>query len=134
MKGISAIVVTILLVLITISLVGFVFVFFQRSVSEAAGTTTEQQQQLQTQLGKQISIDNAAGTIVTIRHAGTGAINLTNDLSVYVNNVPVACAWGNPDVLLQPGNTATCTLASPCASDSTVKVTAPAAPAEFTCG
>ena len=123
MKGVSAVIVVILLLLISLSIIGFVFVFFQRTASSASGQTEEQQKQLQQGLGKQIRIDNAAGTSIAIRHMGSVALNLTGEVSVYVNNAAASCTW-NTGALLQPGGTAICTLASSC-TGSSVKITAP---------
>ena len=135
MKGVSTLVVVILLLLITISLVGFVFIFFQRSATQAAGQAEEQQEQVQSSLGKTIRIDNVAVTTVIVRHTGTVALNLTAEATVYVNNVAAACTnnWGAfQHVLLQTGNTATCTLGSPCTGQE-VKVTTPGGSATDDC-
>ena len=147
MKGISTLVVVILLLLITISLIGFVFVFFQRTLTGVTEQTEEAAEKVQENIGKQLRIDNALGQSVVVRHVGTVAINKTADVSVYINNVlqtmstaavppnPPAgsVGWATPLTLLNASSTATITLGTACATGAAVKITTPAGAATETC-
>ena len=125
MKGVSTIIIVILMLLIAISLIGFVSVFLQRSVSTAADQAGTQQQQIQTQLTKQLRIDNVAGTAVTVRNTGTATITLATEVTVYKDEVIQTCTWSVATLPL--GGVATCTLPSAC-TGGMVKAVAPAGP------
>lgn len=124
MKGITPVVAVILLLLITISMVGFAFVWFTR-IGEL--TTQQTQQQLQSELDRQamkIRIDAAPTTSVTIRNIGTQDIPGAQ-IAVFVDNVAKTC--GPALGTLTVGSIATCTYsAGTCAAGTgTVRVTAP---------
>lgn len=74
MKAISAVIATIMLLMITVSLIGVFYVFS----STLAGTTTsssgQQASQLTTQLSFCMQIDNIYGNQVTLRNCGKGVI------------------------------------------------------------
>jgi len=74
MKAISAIIATIMLLMITVSLVGVFYVFS----STLAGTTTssggQQASQLASQLSMCMQIDNILGNQITLRNCGKGII------------------------------------------------------------
>jgi hypothetical protein len=131
MKGVSTLVVVILLLLITISLIGFVFIFFQRTASDVAGQTKEQLEQTTGNIGKAVRIDNAVGTSVAVMHVGSVAINLATEVTAYINNVVKTCTWSAGT--LNPGGTATCTLNETCAAGADIKLTAPAGPVTEEC-
>lgn len=125
MKGITPVVAIILLLLITISMVGFAFVWFTR-VSQLA--TSETEAQLRGQLtadAQKIRIDAATTTAVSIRNTGTQDIN-TTQISFFIDNAAVSCdaTWTG---MLTAGSTKTCTYVPPktCAAAATVKVSAP---------
>lgn len=126
MKGITPIVATILLLLITISMVGFAFVWFNR----VGQLTTEQtQQQLQNQLSQQaqkIRIDAATTTVAAIRNIGTSSIPLAQ-ITLFINSASRQCSPWVPAIDLAPGATATCTWtgAACVAGTDIIKVTAP---------
>ena len=73
-KAISAIIATIMLLMVTVSLVGVFYVFS----STLAGTTTssggQQASQLASQLSMCMQIDNILGNQVTLRNCGKGII------------------------------------------------------------
>ncbi len=125
MKGITPVIAIILLLLITISMVGFAFVWFTR-VSELA--TEQTQNQMQKDLDRQsqkIRIDAAAGAAVTIRNIGTKSIPKPQ-IAVFVDNNAKTCdaAWTGD---LAAGVVATCTYTGTACTSGTsvVKVTAP---------
>lgn len=96
MKGITAVIAIILLLLITISMVGFAFVWFQRVAQISTDTATTQ---LTTQLnatGQKILIDNiATNGNITLRHAGSSSTD-TSLVGVYVDSAKITCAWDVP--------------------------------------
>ncbi|GEM_PF-1277528 len=89
MKGITEIVATILLVLITISLVGMASLFFNRTQSAAAQVGEERLEETLAQIGTSFKIDYADKNKVFIRNLGN--IQLKN-MDVYVNNVRMKIA------------------------------------------
>ncbi len=136
MKGITPVIAIILLLLITVAMVGFALVWFQRFVS-ATGSQTEQN--LQTQLDQQskvisvVNIDNSGVTsIISIKNIGTRTISLT-ELAMFVDSVRVGidetagCAdgGGTPVTTIATGSTIDCTLDSFCDAGSRLKITAP---------
>jgi len=129
MKGITPVIAVILLLLITISMVGFAFVWFSR----VAQTATEQtEKQLQTDLdrqGKKVAIDNIGSGSVTLRNIGTSNI-AAGDLKLYVNNTAQAACDA---VSIAAGGTSTCNLNPPCGDGGTMKVTSPGNQDQITC-
>jgi len=85
MKAISAVIATIMLLMITVSLVGVFYVFS----STLAGTTTDSGSAQTSLLTKQLSacvrIDNIIGSQITVTNCGKGII--TNDsLAVFIDD------------------------------------------------
>jgi flagellin-like protein len=129
MKGITPVIAVILLLLITIAMVGFAFVFFTRIANTAANAT---QQQLGSELdrqGKTINIENidASTSTVTLRNIGTRTI-LASDIKIYTNgasNNSYSCSS------ISPGSTADCTrtangaIEDVCPASTTFRVVAP---------
>lgn len=125
MKGITPVIAIILLLLITISMVGFAFVWFTR-VSELATQQTQAQLEEQlTQQAQKIRIDAVASTAdrVTVRNSGSQSIPL-NKISVFVAGGSRTCTW-LPTGDLAVGATTTCTWSGACTSGQLIKVTAP---------
>jgi len=85
-KGISAVIATILLLLIAIAITGFAFTFFSRTVETTSNATQSQLQQQTQQIGTLFSIEGVDKNQVFIRNKG--ATPLTG-LAFYVNNVNV---------------------------------------------
>jgi len=136
MKGITPVIAIILLLLITISMVGFAFVWFSR-VTSSAGAQIENStlSQLRTQ-GQRISIENInpSGATVTVRNSGTVSIDQT-ELALYINNgIFPTCIGGWTPTSMAPGGRMTCDFnASACTSGYTVKVVAPGGQDVSTC-
>ena len=123
-KGITDIIAVVLLLMITISMIGFAWLWFQRT-SQSAMSKTEAQLQSQQDISRQtIMVDNVyrAGGSVSIRNTGTLVINTTL-VSVYSDGVKVTCDNTFP-VTIAAGGTATCTSVA-IETCSMVKVTAP---------
>ncbi len=126
MKGITPVVAVILLLLITISMVGFSFVWFSR-ISEIA--TNQTQSQMQAQLDQQaqkVRIDSATTTTASIRNVGSRSIALAQ-IAVFIDGGSRTCTWSPATDPLAVGSTATCTWSGAvCASgSSTIKASAP---------
>ncbi|MBI4170658.1 MAG: hypothetical protein HY514_03110 [Candidatus Aenigmarchaeota archaeon] len=133
MKGITPVIAIILLLLITISMVGFAFVWFSR-VSTTAGTNIESQ--LNTTLtasGKKVGIDaiSAATSNVTVRNTGSATI-LTSEIAVYSGGALQTCTWTFGSIA--PGSVASCDWsAGSCTGGTLIRVTAPGGSDENTC-
>ncbi len=133
MKGITPVIAIILLLLITIAMVGFAFVWFSR-VATTSGTNIESQ--LNTTFGasgKKVGIDaiSAAAAAVSIRNTGSATI-AAGEIAVYAGGSVVVCtpALGS----LAPGAVATCDWsAGSCTSGTVIRVTAPGGSDETTC-
>lgn len=127
MKGITPVIAIILLLLITISMVGFAFIWFQRVAQTA---TSAADTQLAGQLNRQAqiaSIDNIDDTNnnITIRHSGTASMS-TSDIAVYLNSTGVTCAWNVPGSWA-PGAFRACTVVGglSCSGTTQVRIAAP---------
>jgi flagellin-like protein len=130
-KGITPVVATILLLIIVIAIVGYSFGFFQR-IFTTAGTTAESEIGGVTGNIKQaVSIDSVSGTSLYLRNTGTAALGVSG-ISAYVNGVQVACDWGTTTTI-GANEVKGCTLASACASGSSLRVTTAGLVATATC-
>ncbi len=85
MKGITPIVATILLLLITISMVGFSFVFVQRTAQTSTQAGETQLNQTISQIGTAFSIENVNNNKVYIRNRGTNALSGLNFLQMEIS-------------------------------------------------
>lgn len=88
-KGITPVIAVILLLLITISIVGIAFTFFQRTTEAATTTGSRQIEQQVSQIGTQFAIEGADKNQVHIRNLGTTSLA---GLAFFVDNNPVAYA------------------------------------------
>jgi flagellin-like protein len=124
MKGITPVIAIVLLLMITISMVGFAFIWFSRMMETTTNQTTASTQQQMSQMSKTIRIDNApAGGSIDVRNTGSSSIAVS-ELSVYINNAAPTCNWGGTTTLA-PGATASCTPNPACTAGQSVKVVAP---------
>lgn len=144
MKGITPVIAIILLLLITISMVGFAFVWFTR-VGELATQQTEEQlkKQLEQQSMK-IRIDSVSKTSpmgVVIRNTGSAAIPIKSIVG-FKNEVNVDCKDGATKFSASSATLAidaivTCTdgRASPegCTTSDKIKITTPGRGDEVSC-
>lgn len=122
MKGITPVVAIILLLLITISLVGFAFIYFTRITETAATNTENQLENIMRQQQIVATIDNQFNNTVYIRNMGSATFALGN-VTVYVNNSIVTCSW-NPGIIT-PGAVSVCTLPNGCGAGGNIKITSP---------
>jgi len=130
MKGITPVIAVILLLLITISLVGFAFIFFTRiteTTSEQIDTQLEQQLLTQQQ---RVSIEAINRTHIFVRSTGTASIPGTS-LVVFVNNSLRNCVF---TTTIAPGGVASCNLTFLCGNEDTIRVTAPGGSDSRDCG
>lgn len=130
MKGITPVIAIILLLMLTVSMVGFAFVWFQRVAASVTNRTASEIASRQNQMAQTIRIDNAGTTTVTVRNTGSVPISNTT-LAVYVDNVLQACTWDVASI--PPLGFAECTPIS-CPVGSTIRVTAPGNSDEDVCG
>ena len=122
MKGITAVISIILLLLITISLVGFAFIYFTRVTEIASQRTQEQLEHVISAQQMVVVIDNIAGNTLVIRNRGSISFGLGN-VSVYANNTLASCTWSPASIA--PSGVATCTMNPACGIGGTVRVTSP---------
>jgi len=87
-KAITSIIAIILILLITISMIGFVFMWFQRTGTDITITIENQTSELTEQVGQQILIDAISGNKIYLRNTGTGVID-NDSIAIYVDDKPV---------------------------------------------
>ena len=126
MKGITPIIAIVLLLAITIAIVGFSFVYFQRIVGGGLQKTYNQSQQFST-VGFSIDSVSTSGNVKVFIRAIGGTLK-ESELVVYVNGtVPRSCDLydlDNKDIdSLGDGETGYCNLTDK--SCSSIKVTGP---------
>ncbi len=122
MKGITPIIAIVLLLMITISMAGFAFIWFQRIGGTALNATQAGVIAQQQAAGKLIAIDNVdvSGGKITIRNIGSYTIQ-SSELSVYKDGSALTCSWDKGSVT--PGGIITCS--ADISGCTTIKVTAP---------
>jgi len=143
MKGITPVIAVILLLLITIAVVGFAFVWFQRIAQTTTDITEGELDALRQQTAKRVSIDaiDVTATKVSIRNRGTVPIPIgtTSEVSVYVGGALKTCTWTGTDCTgisakISPGAVCTCDWPdASCTAGTPVRVTAPGGFDERTC-
>jgi len=119
MKGISAIIVTILLLMISVSMASFGYIFFTQMMSETTQSGTEAVEQVSISLLAGMKIDSLSTNKVYIRN--TGKVDLSQ-FAVFVNDNIDNGAVANPATLV-PGSITTITLSSNLNANDVVKVT-----------
>ncbi len=131
MKGITPVIAIILLLLITISLVGFAFIYFTRVTEIAAARTQEQLENVINAQQMVVVIDNVvvtapASTTLTIRNVGAQNFDANAKVSVYIDNVLVpagSCTWSPADIAA--GGVSSCAIAGTDCTGKVVRVTSP---------
>ena len=137
MKGITPVIAIVLLLMITIALVGFAFIWFQSTFQTTTSTASSQIDKQTTAFGKTVRIDSytpgvqgtTAGT-VSIRNVGSQSI-LAAEIAIFVgglkqNNVPSSPIDANQVALVSFDGTTSC-------SGKSLKVTAPGGSDKTTC-
>lgn len=128
MKGLTPVIGIILLLMITISIVGFAFVWFTRVtgiVTNQTGAAIDQQQQQMVQTVQIDSIDDANDR-VHVRN--TGSVNIgANTIAVYINNALRTCTSWSVDPI-PPDTVSSCTVSGGFTCPANFKVTSPGTP------
>jgi len=131
MKGITPVIAIILLLLITISMVGFAFVWFSKMTQQTTSSISDQTNRQVQAAGERVVIDSATNGNIYIRSIGNQQIPQT-DLQVYLNGGVQACPAGIFPIGI--GTTVDCTVAAlTCNGAATVKVTTPGSTDQVTC-
>jgi len=130
MKGISPIIAVVLLLMITISMVAFAYIWFTRITTGALNQSQSQQEAVQQQAGKRIVIDGINGNLITLRNIGTYSVS-KSEISVFVNGVATTITSGCDK--LDPQKVETCMLAISCPTGGRVRVVSPGMSDEYTC-
>jgi hypothetical protein len=120
MRGVSAIIVTILLLMISVSLASFGYIFFTRTFSSVADTGSETVEQMTTSMLANMKIDSVTPDDHYVYVRNTGSIDL-GQFAVYVNDVVDSGASANP-ATISPGKIATITLSQDLNDGDVVKV------------
>ena len=130
MKGITAVIAMILLLLITIAVVGAAFTFFSGITSTASSAAQNQTSEQVSTISKQVRIDAHNTTSISIRSTGTGTM-AGSEIAVFVDGAPRTCS----PVLgtLVPGSLQTCNFSPACVNGQRIRVTAPGNNAEVLC-
>ncbi len=133
MKGITPVIAIILLLLITISMVGFAFVWFSRVAQESTSDIGKQINNTIGKSAKTVSVPARTTTTVSVRNTGTATI-LTSELALFIDGGVRTCTWAGAITSLAPSAVGTCTFSgAACSSPSVIKVDAPGNSDEVTC-
>ena len=134
MKGITPVVAIILLLMITISMVGFAFIWFSRMFESVSGGVENQTLTELETMRKKIDIENVdtsgSPNVVTIRNIGSANIP-SNQLSFYIDNVFATCTFAATTIAV--GTVEVCDLSAACGAGAKLKVSAPGNTAIYTC-
>jgi flagellin-like protein len=119
MKGITPVIAIVLLLLITVAMVGFAFVWFQSTWTDLSASTGEAITSQSEAMMKTVRIDAVSSTSISVRNMGSKDI-AAGELAVYVNGeVQTGCEA----TAIPAGDIASCTIV--CATGDTVKATSP---------
>ena len=88
MKGVTAIIAIVLLLMITISMTGFVYLFLQRSFESASESSDSQIAQQSRSILTMMKVDSVSGNKIYIRNVGSVPIS-NSSLGVYIGNSAV---------------------------------------------
>lgn len=88
MRGISSIIAIVLLLMITISMAGVVYIFMQRSFTPAFNSTSSQVEGMGKAAQTMMKIDSISGNKVYIRNIGSAPIS-NGSLGIYIGNTLV---------------------------------------------
>ena len=142
MKGITPVVAIILLLMITISMVGFAFVWFNQMLSTVTSDVEDQVTSDVDKMNQKIDIINIAPDEVTVSIRNIGSVGIEDtQLAFFIGvgttsgGAPVDCAFSSSPYNIGPGSVATCTLADNCGdvANEKLKVTAPGNIAIYSC-
>lgn len=108
MRGVSAIIATILILMITVSLAAMAYVFFTQTFGQVTGgagnLTSSQMQAMATAFSLETAYNMTSSTVnVVLRNTGTADIDMSK-VAVYISSKP-ATITGRSSTTLNPGNT-----------------------------
>lgn len=118
MRGVSALIVTILLLMMSVSLASMGYIFITQSASETIEAAETISEQSATNLLSEMKIDSITDNVVQVKNTGKTTIS---NFAVYVNEMPVS-ATSDP-TSIEPGSIAEITLSSTPDPGDVVKVT-----------
>ncbi|OYT57422.1 MAG: hypothetical protein B6U68_01840 [Candidatus Aenigmarchaeota archaeon ex4484_14] len=120
-KGITPVIAIVLLLMITIALIGFAYVWFQHTATGLTSNIGRQVNRTTTQMGESITITSCdvSNKIVYVKNIGSSSIILSNtDLYVEGKLIPDSCGDG----VAAPGKTFSCDLPDDIESGDSVKI------------
>jgi flagellin-like protein len=131
-KGITPVIAVVLLMLITLSIVGFAYVWFNQTTSDIGSSVTNTTESELAKMNKKIRIESCgvSANTVTIRNTGSQSVDLDSELSYTINGAsasPSGCTGS-----LSANAVDTCTFASVSDGD-VVMVSAPGGTHTYTC-
>ncbi|MBN2203288.1 MAG: hypothetical protein JW700_03845 [Candidatus Aenigmarchaeota archaeon] len=118
MKGVSSIIVAILLLIIAVSMTSLAYSFFGEVVSETTETGNEVVEEVKESTLSNVKIDSISDDIVTIRN--TGKVDISH-IAIFVNDMFDAGA--SVPYRLSPGSVGDITLSEPASPGAVIKVT-----------
>jgi len=120
-KGITPVIAIVLLLMITIALIGFAYVWFQHTATGLTSNIGRQVNRTTTQMGESITITSfdTDNRVVYVKNIGSSSIILSKT-DVYVGGklIPNSCGDG----VAAPGKTFNCTLPESIESGDSVKI------------
>jgi flagellin-like protein len=131
-RGVSPVITIVLLVMITISMTGFAFIWFTRMGTGLQDRTEAGAEKTSENIMKIAIIDNVVGganSVITIRNIGSVAI-APGDIAVYVAGQPAVCSGLKA---INPQEIGLCIISEIDCTGSKVKVSAAGGSDEKTC-
>jgi len=128
-KGITPVIAVVLLLMITVALLGFAFIWFQGVWESVAESTEESVVSEVSRMAQTIKIDNVLpGNVdvsrIYIRSTGSQSIDVT-DITVYVNDAKVECTWDGTITTIPAKGVGGCDPSLQIVSGNIIKVTSP---------
>ncbi len=113
MKGVTPVIAVILLLLITIAMAGFAFIFFTRIMGAATNATEAELANTLLRQHKKIAIDNIDNqrSNISIKSIDTAIINVV-ELNFYINNTNYKSEFFCYELSIEPGETITCSFST----------------------
>lgn len=121
MKGITPIMASILLMMITISILALSYDFFT-SIFKTVSMKSESYMKSKILVFGRIVIDNINENSITIRNIGAFNVSTTS-IAVYVNDKLITCNWDKK--IVKPRELATCYKSNFCRKGDFIKITSP---------
>lgn len=132
-KGITPVIAIVLLMLITLSIVGFAYVWFNQTAGDIGSAVTNTTESELAKMNKKIRIESCgvSANTVTIRNTGSQSVDLDSEVSYTINGASASPSSGCTGSL-SANAVDTCTFASVSDGD-VVMVSAPGGTNTYTC-